>query len=256
MSNTNLQQFYISEEQSIYLLNHHDAKKLRSWLELCQQQLSQLGYSQIKYIGKGAYGFAFAGISPSGQHHVFKFSRITLAEHIQEQLEEEAYMLEQINHPLVPACLDYLKIGKQRILAMQQAKGIDLEQYSIKHGPLPASIILTIANQMCEILATLRQQKKVMIHGDIKPSNIVFDHQSKTIGLIDWGSSVFAQLNQQGQFINNNVMELMSGDLQHSNARLGDVYFIGDEQLNGALSSPRFDEQGLAGTLYALASSK
>ncbi|WP_327124862.1 hypothetical protein [Nitrincola sp. A-D6] len=32
------------------------------------------------------------------------------------------------------------------------------------------------------------------------------------------------------------------------------MYFIGEDQLNGGLSSPRFDEQGLAGTLYALAS--
>ena len=49
-------------------------------------------------------------------------------------------------------------------------------------------------------------------------------------------------------------MELMSSDLQNSNSRLGDVYFIGPEQLSGGLSSPRFDEQGLAATLYALAS--
>ncbi|MEH6563167.1 MAG: serine/threonine protein kinase, partial [Marinobacter sp.] len=34
----------------------------------------------------------------------------------------------------------------------------------------------------------------------------------------------------------------------------GDVYFIGEEQLYGGLSSPRFDEQGAAATLYALAS--
>ena len=53
-----------------------------------------------------------------------------------------------------------------------------------------------------------------------------------------------------------NVMELMSDNLQQTNARLGDVYFIGEEQLNGALSSPRFDEQGAAGTLYALASAQ
>jgi non-specific serine/threonine protein kinase len=46
----------------------------------------------------------------------------------------------------------------------------------------------------------------------------------------------------------------MSADLHSSNARMGDVYFIGAEQRSGALSSPRFDEQGVAGTLYALAS--
>ena len=65
---------------------------------------------------------------------------------------------------------------------------------------------------------------------------------------------VFAQLDAQGQYLSNNVMQLMSADLHSSNARMGDVYFIGPEQRAGALSSPRFDEQGVAGTLYALAS--
>ena len=254
MTKPNLQQFYISEEQSIYLLNHHDAKKLRDWIDLCHQQLEQLGYRNPQYIGKGAYGFAFSALSPANQNFVFKFSRITLPEHVQDRLEEEAFMLEQVNFPLVPKCLGYFKIGKQRILAMQQAIGIDLEKYSISQGPLPAKILIDIASQLVERLIELRQLKKPLIHGDIKPSNIVYDPHKNRVGLIDWGSSVFSQVDTQGQFFNANVMELMSGDLQHTNARLGDVYFIGEEQLNGALSSPRFDEQGLAGTLYALAS--
>ena len=31
---TQLQQFYIPEEQSIYLLSHDDAKKLKDWVAL------------------------------------------------------------------------------------------------------------------------------------------------------------------------------------------------------------------------------
>jgi len=254
MPKPDLQQFYIAQEQSIYLLNHNDARKLRDWIALCEEQLGQLGYSDITYVGKGAYGFAFAARTPSDEQHVFKFSRITLPDHVQDRLEEEAFMLEQVSHPLVPAHIGYFKIGKQRILAMERAIGMDLEQYSLKMGPLEPSTIMTIASQMVNILNDLRTRQQVIIHGDIKPSNIVFNPETKAIGLIDWGSSVFAQLDSRGQFYHQNVMELMSADLQHSNARLGDVYFIGDEQLNGALSSVRFDEQGLAGTLYALAS--
>ena len=82
----------------------------------------------------------------------------------------------------------------------------------------------------------------------------MFDPLTEKVGLIDWGSSVFAQLDAQGNYLANNVMDLMSSDMQQTNARLGDVYFIGPEQLSGNLSSPRFDEQGLASTLYALAS--
>jgi len=254
MPKPDLQQFYIAQEQSIYLLNHNDAKKLRDWLALCQEQLEQLGYRDINYVGKGAYGFAFSALTTNNENHVFKFSRITLPEHVQDRLEEEAFMLEQVHHPLVPGHLGYFKIGKQRILAMHCAKGMDLEQYSLKMGPLPANQIISIASQMVDILTHLRAQNRVIIHGDIKPSNIVINPTTGEIGLIDWGSSVFAQVDCNGQFYHNNIMELMSADLQHSNARLGDVYFIGQEQLNGALSSVRFDEQGLAGTLYALAS--
>lgn len=254
MTTPNLQQFYIAQEQSIYLLNYNDATKLRNWIDLCKHQLSQLGYFNIQYVGKGAYGFAFAAEIANGEQHVFKFSRITLPEHIQDRLEEESFMLDQVKHPLVPSNLGYFKIGNQRILSMQRAQGIDLEQYSLKKGPLNAKEVINIAYQMTEILIHLRQQSRVIIHGDIKPSNIVYNEKTKTIGLIDWGSSVYAQIDSDGQFYTQNVMELMSGDLQNSNARLGDVYFIGEEQLNASLSSVRFDEQGLAGTLYALAS--
>ena len=39
MSQAPLQQFYIPEEQSVYLLSHHDARKLKDWVALCQAQL-------------------------------------------------------------------------------------------------------------------------------------------------------------------------------------------------------------------------
>ena len=254
-----LRNFYIPEEQSIYLLNTNDAKKLKDWVALCISELQKLGYAQIELIGKGAYGFAFAGLDTSNQACVFKFSRINLPQHIQDRLADEAYMLSQVNHPNVPRYITYQVVKKQGILMMQRGKGIDLEQFSLKHGRLPARLIIDIASQLAELLLALRQHSKdgelqPIVHGDIKPSNLVFDEQTGLVSLIDWGSSVFAQLDAQGQYLSNNVMQLMSADLQSSNARMGDVYFIGPEQRSGALSSPRFDEQGVASTLYALAS--
>lgn len=254
-----LRNFYIPEEQSIYLLNTNDAKKLKDWVALCISELQKLGYAGIELIGKGAYGFAFAGLDASGQDCVFKFSRINLPQHIQDRLADEAFMLSQVEHPNVPRYITYQVVKKQGILMMQRAKGIDLEQYSLKHGRLPVRLLIDIASQLADVLLALRQHQKnaelqPIVHGDIKPSNLVYDETTDAVSLIDWGSSVFAQLDAQGQFISTNVMQLMSADLQTTNARMGDVYFIGAEQRNGGLSSPRFDEQGVAGTLYALAS--
>ena len=264
MAKETLEQFYIPEEQSIYLLSHDDARKLKDWVALCRGQLEQLGYRHIELVGKGAYGFVFAGALPQGAgrdaEHVFKFSRITLPQHLQDRLEEEAFMLEQVDHPRVPKLIAYQRLNRQSILVMERAPGVNLEEYSLRHGRLSPRLVVRIAAQLADILRHLRREDgphaRPIVHGDIKPSNLVFDPATERIALIDWGSSVFAQLDAGQQFVTTNVMELMSADLQHTNARLGDVYFIGDEQLNGALSSPRFDEQGAAATLYALASAQ
>ncbi|NVK58177.1 MAG: serine/threonine protein kinase, partial [Alteromonadaceae bacterium] len=78
MTGQGIRHFYIPEEQSVYLLSHADAKKLKDWLALCVSQLENLGYRNISLIGKGAYGFAFGGEDRAGKQLVFKFTRITL----------------------------------------------------------------------------------------------------------------------------------------------------------------------------------
>ncbi|MCP4325290.1 MAG: serine/threonine protein kinase, partial [Alteromonadales bacterium] len=83
MTSKKLQHFYIAQEQSIYLLSHKDATKLKTWVDLCQQQLKQLGFEDVALLGKGAYGFVFSGVKRKGntdkeQPVVFKFSRINL----------------------------------------------------------------------------------------------------------------------------------------------------------------------------------
>jgi len=268
MTNKKLQHFYIAQEQSIYLLSHKDATKLKQWVDLCQQQLNQLGFEEVSMLGKGAYGFVFSGVKREqieklndreDQPVVFKFSRVNLPQHVQDRLADEADIQGQLCHPQIPQVIEYQKIKRQSILQMTRAPGIDLEQLSLQVGPLTPELVVSIALQLADILLYLRlpnnhRQLKPVVHGDIKPSNLVYDKSTGKVQLIDWGSSVSAQMDCNNQSTSTNVMELMSSDLQHSNARLGDVYFIGPEQLNGGLSTPRFDEQGLAATLYALAS--
>lgn len=261
MTAKSIRNFYINEEQSIYLLSHHDAKKHRQWLNICKKQLAMLGYSNVEVVGSGAFGFVFAGVSPEGDAWVFKFSRITLAQSVRDRLEDEAFMLSQIHNPMVPKFYGFERVKKQGILMMARAKGADLEKISLKRGRFKPHEIVALALKLRNVLVDLREHKngmspQPMVHGDIKPSNIVWDEATDSFSLVDWGSSVYAQQDVYGQPIASNIMDLMSSDVSHTNARMGDVYFIGDEQMSGAKSSPRFDEQGVASTLYALASAQ
>ncbi|MFT5162603.1 MAG: non-specific serine/threonine protein kinase [Alteromonadaceae bacterium] len=254
-----LQHFYIAEEQSIYLLNQVNSEKLKRWISLCQRQLALLGYRNISLLGKGAYGFVFNGEDALSEHHVFKFSRINLPLKVQNRLADEADIQAELNNERIPQVHEYRKVSRQSILHMSRAPGIDLEELSLKQGPLPPELVVSIAIQLADILLYLRDRSahlrdRIYVHGDIKPSNVVYDENTGKVYLVDWGSAVYAQMDAQGQSTANNIMELMSGDLHNTNARMGDIYFIGQEQLDGALSSPRFDEQGLAATVYALAS--
>jgi non-specific serine/threonine protein kinase len=61
-----IRNFYINEEQSVYLLSHQDAKKHRQWLNICIKKLTALGYKQVEMIGSGAFGFVFAGKDEKG----------------------------------------------------------------------------------------------------------------------------------------------------------------------------------------------
>jgi non-specific serine/threonine protein kinase len=260
-SSSLLQQFYINEEQSIYLMSHEDARKIKDWIQLCENQLAQLGFSDIELVGKGAFGFVFGGRSQTGLDYVFKFSRINLPQKVQDRLEEEAWMQARVRHPFIPRLFEYARLARQSVLVMERAKGLDLEAYSLREGRLPARLVVKIAWQLVEVLQALRrhqgdQGEMPVVHGDIKPSNLVFDPQTETIKLVDWGSSILAQLDAQGQPVGTGSLGLTGEQARDTNARLGDIFFIGDEQLNGHLSSPRFDEQGMAATLYALASAQ
>ena len=142
MNEKSLKHFYIPDDQSLYLLSHQDAKKIKDWFALCKKQLNKLGYKQVELIGKGAFGFAFAGMSGLGEERVFKFSKITLPQHIQDLLEDEAYMQGKLVHSLIPEVIAFQKIKRQSILAMARAPGVDLEQFSLRHGPLPIKSII------------------------------------------------------------------------------------------------------------------
>ena len=62
------------------------------------------------------------------------FCRITLPDHIQERLEEEAFMLSQVEHKGIPEFIAFQSVRGQSILMMSRAPGINLQEYARQVG--------------------------------------------------------------------------------------------------------------------------
>lgn len=87
---------------------------------------------------------------------------------------------------------------------MERAPGEDLEKISLKKGRFKAHELVSLALKLRNVLVDLRERRNGMspqpiVHGDIKPSNIVWDEASDGFSLVDWGSSVYAQVDVYGE---------------------------------------------------------
>ncbi|NJL47868.1 MAG: serine/threonine protein kinase [Leptolyngbyaceae cyanobacterium SM2_5_2] len=110
--------------------------------------------------------------------------------------EREAKILKHLDHPAIPAYLDYFDVDTEL------GKGFALIQSYIDATSLEASVqsgrtfseaeLVEIAEQLLAILVYLHEQSPPVIHRDIKPSNVLITnrtgHHVGDIYLVDFGS--------------------------------------------------------------------
>lgn len=73
---------------------------------------------------------------------------------------------------------------KLSFIVMSEQSGIDLYEHVEKNGIFPESKVKFICFKLLKILKKIHD--KNIIHGDIKPENIIYDDTFKTVSLIDF----------------------------------------------------------------------
>ncbi len=101
---------------------------------------------------------------------VLKFLNPKLDEAIRKRFIDEGRLIASLKHPNIITVFDVVSTGKYNFLAMEYLEGGDLER-RLKTG-IGTYEALDVINKISDALHLVHQQG--IIHGDIKPANVLF----------------------------------------------------------------------------------
>lgn len=157
---------------------------------------------------------------------------------------KEARALAQLSHPYIVTIYDFFEHDQQAILVMEYVKGSTLADV-LNDGPLPVENVLELISQLVDAIAF--SDKLKLVHGDIKPANIMLD-DSNNSKLLDFGLSKFMDTKDILQTI-----ETGSSDLSNLE---GTLPYMAPEKIMGVDSGSKSDIFSLGALFYEIFSNK
>ena len=102
--------------------------------------------------------------------------------------EMELELLLKIKHPYIPNVYDFIEEEGEKYLIMEFIRGEPLD-WILRKGALDNKKFIKYATQLCEAVEYLHSQNPPIMHGDIKPGNIIISEKDD-ISLIDFDISL------------------------------------------------------------------
>ena len=199
-------------------------------------------YEIVKPIGRGGMGRVFLGRHTKlGRQVAIK----VLAQHrrwdqtMHDRFEAEMKAIGGLNHPNVVAAHDARDVDGVAVLVTEYVEGLDGSELLKRKGRLCIADACQIAMDVCNALGYVAD--KNLVHRDVKPSNIMIDHDG-IVKLLDLGLARIETLDGEPEFT-------------ATGQALGTADYIAPEQVNDARNvDARTDLYGLGCTLYKMIS--
>jgi CHASE2 domain-containing sensor protein/predicted Ser/Thr protein kinase len=149
-------------------------------------------YEVEKELGKGAMGIVYLGKDPKISR-VVAIKTLALADEFEEdELKEvkqrffrEAETAGSLSHPNIVTIYDAGEEHDLAYIAMEFLKGHDLARYIKSNNLLDTRTVLSIVQRAADALAYAHKQN--IVHRDIKPANIMYEPESDSIKITDFG---------------------------------------------------------------------
>nr|XP_024360118.1 uncharacterized protein LOC112274682 isoform X1 [Physcomitrium patens] len=151
-------------------------------------------YTIIGLFGQGAMGVTFEAERSDGEVVALKAMSLRNMKGWKELdlFEREARVLKSLNHPGIPAYIDYFQVDTKddRIfyIAQRAAKGKSLEDLITGGWRVSEEKVKDIAIEVLSVLQYLGDLRPPVIHRDIKPENIILDKETGDVKVVDFGA--------------------------------------------------------------------
>ncbi|MEL7296466.1 MAG: serine/threonine-protein kinase [Pseudomonadota bacterium] len=197
-------------------------------------------YEILRALGKGAMGGVFLGRDP-------RINRLIALKLVSfRQYDDESVMVEmrsrffreaesvgRLTHPCITAVYDSGEENGLGYIAMEYAPGTQLTLHTTADKLLDPVTVLQIGIKVAEALDYAHGEH--VVHRDIKPANLLFDAQSDTIKVTDFG-----------------VAKLVDAERTQTGIILGTPSYMSPEQARGDAVTGSSDLFSLGVTLYEL----
>ena len=200
-----------------------------------------LGRYQVeKELGKGAMGVVYLGKDPK-IGRVVAIKTMALSEEFsgdelvdaRERFFREAETAGRLQHQNIVTIFDAGEEHDLAYIAMEFLKGKDLLEFCKAGSLLPAPKVVSIVARVAEALAYAHRQN--VVHRDIKPANIMYDPDSDTVKVTDFG-----------------IARITDASKTKTGLVLGTPSFMSPEQLAGKKVDGRSDLYSLGIMLFQL----
>ncbi len=199
-------------------------------------------YELDKELGRGAMGMVYLGHDPKiGRTVAIKtmslaqeFEGEKLAD-VKRRFFREAETAGRLNHPNIVTIYDVGEDQELSYIAMDYLKGENMLAWSKTENLLPPYEVIELMIKVADALDYAHGNR--VVHRDIKPANIIYDPESGTLKVTDFGVACLTD-----------TSKTKTGTI------LGSPSYMSPEQLAGQKVDGRSDLFSLGVTLYQLLS--
>lgn len=151
---------------------------------ICSLNINGKSFYVEKQIGQGT----FSSVYMTKESTTNKMSALKLVKDCFNSIAKiEVEILQKFKHPNIVELLDHNTSYKEGYLFLEYFPYEDLGKYLTKNKIVDERTLKLIFGQLCSALEYAHGS--CVAHHDIKPSNILMNHEG-TIKLIDWGLSI------------------------------------------------------------------